>query len=112
MIIPAIFAALQSEGQERAGQIDELGNDLAEIRGQLAHAQVRFAVVERDVSSINATLKEIKSVLEALVAAENVRKGERGVWSAILGSKLAVWLLGIGGTIGAWLWGSSQGGPQ
>ena len=56
---------------------------------QIIASQVRM---ETEVKSALGSLKDYGVRITTLEASENVRKGERGVWSSILSSKAFAWI--------------------
>lgn len=110
----AKLMVLESQFQDHAEKAScarrESSANFREINERLGKGEVRFALIERGISANTETLETINGKLDTLVASENQRKGRDGVLAALLNSKLVIWLFGICGTVGAWLWGSSHGG--
>lgn len=98
----------QVESQER--KFDEIHKTLGAMQTDIA--LLKNNALEKSVDQQQAEIKEIKARLDFHDAAEAQRKGERGVWTGIADSKIVIWLLGIAGTIGGIIWGTSQGGGQ
>jgi len=71
---------------ERVNQrLDKGGEHFNEIIA----SQIRM---ETEVKSALTSLKDYGVRITTLEASENVRKGERGVWSSILSSKAVAWV--------------------
>lgn len=98
----------QVEGQER--KFDEVNKTLGVMQTDIA--LLKNNALKESVDQQRAEIEKIKSRLDRHDEAEARRKGERGVWAAIGNSKVVVWLLGIAGTVGGILYGTSQGGGQ
>lgn len=67
---------------------------------QIIASQVRM---ETEVKSALGSLKDYGIRITSLEASENVRKGERGVWTGILSSKAFAWIAAAFTTIIAWI---------
>lgn len=67
---------------------------------QIIASQVRM---ETEVKSALGSLKDYGVRITTLEASENVRKGERGVWSSILSSKAFAWIAAAFAAIIAWI---------
>lgn len=67
---------------------------------QIIASQVRM---ETEVKSALGSLKDYGARITTLEASENVRRGERGVWSGILSSKAFAWIAAAFTTIIAWI---------
>ena len=67
---------------------------------EIIASQVRM---ETEVKSALGSLKDYGARITTLEASENVRKGERGVWSGILSSKAFAWIAAAFATIIAWI---------
>ena len=66
-------------------RLDKGGEDFIEMLA----SQIRM---ETEVKSALGSLKDCGTRITSLEASENVRKGERSVWSGILSSKAVAWL--------------------
>ena len=67
---------------------------------EILASQVRM---ETEVKSALTSLKDYGVRITTLEASENVRKGERGVWTGILSSKAFAWIAAAFTTIIAWI---------
>lgn len=86
-------------GTEMPVSHEHIMAELARVNARLEKGGERFeqiiasqARMETEVKSALGSLKDYGIRITTLEASENVRKGERGVWSGILSSKAVAWL--------------------
>lgn len=83
--VPVSHEHIMAELARVNARLDKGGEQFKEILA----SQVRM---ETEVKSALGSLKDYGIRITTLEASENVRKGERGVWSGILSSKAVAWL--------------------
>lgn len=83
--MPVSHEHIMAELARVNARLDKVGEHFNEIIA----SQVRM---ETEVKSALGSLKDYGVRITTLEASENVRKGERGVWSGILSSKAFAWI--------------------
>ena len=83
--VPVSHEHIMAELARVNTRLDKGGEHFNEILA----SQIRM---ETEVKSALGSLKDYGARITTLEASENVRKGERGVWSGILSSKAVAWL--------------------
>lgn len=94
--VPVSHEHIMAELARVNARLDKGGEHFNEIIA----SQVRM---ETEVKSALGSLKDYGARITTLEASENVRKGERGVWSGILSSKAFAWIAAAFTTIIAWI---------
>ena len=94
--MPVSHEHIMAELARVNARLDKGGEHFNEIIA----SQVRM---ETEVKSAVGSLKDYGARITTLEASENVRKGERGVWSGILSSKAFAWIAAAFATIIAWI---------
>ena len=94
--MPVSHEHIMAELARVNARLDKGGEHFNEIIA----SQVRM---ETEVKSAIGSLKDYGARITTLEASENVRKGERGVWSGILSSKAFAWIAAAFTTIIAWI---------
>lgn len=94
--MPVSHEHIMAELARVNARLDKGGEHFNEIIA----SQVRM---ETEVKSALGSLKDYGARITTLEASENVRKGERGVWSGILSSKAFAWIAAAFTTIIAWI---------
>ncbi len=83
--VPVSHEHIMAELARLNARLEKGGEQFKEILA----SQVRM---ETEVKSALTSLRDYGVRITTLEASENVRKGERGVWSSILSSKAVAWL--------------------
>lgn len=83
--VPVSHEHIMAELARVNARLDKGGEQFKEVLA----SQIRM---ETEVKSALVMLKDCGTRITSLEASENVRKGERSVWSGILSSKAVAWL--------------------